>query len=164
MPIVGIDQPEILQIRSDLRLRKYDGNFAVALPWYQDPVVLRGSEGENVKPYSLSNLEVMYTYLSGKGELYWIELDKGNGFTPIGDVTLWQEDLPIALGSDDVRGKGIGKAVLTALIDRARSLGWRELHVENIFTYNEASRRLFTSCGFVKCGETETGNSYKLEL
>lgn len=164
MPIVGIDQPEILEIRSDLRLRKYDGNFAAALPWYQDSVVLLGSEGEGVQPYSLSNLEVMYTYLSGKGELYWIELDKGNGFTPIGDVTLWQEDLPIALGNDDVRGKGIGKAVLTALIERARSLGWQELHVENIFTYNEASRRLFTSCGFVECGKTETGNSYKLEL
>lgn len=88
MPIVGIDQSEILEIRSDLRLRKYDGNFAAALPWYQDSVVLLGSEGEGVQPYSLSNLEVMYTYLSGKGELYWIELDKGNGFTPIGDVTL----------------------------------------------------------------------------
>lgn len=82
----------------------------------------------------------------------------------MGDVTLWQEDLPIALGSEDVRGKGIGKAVLTALVERARALGWQELHVENIFTYNAASRGLFTSCGFVECGKTETGNSFVKKL
>lgn len=164
MPIEGITQPEIIEISPTLRLKKYDGKFDFALPWYQDPVVLRMSEGENAKPYTLENLTIMYGYLSSHGELYWIEELRGGKFVPIGDVTMWQEDLPIALGSPEVRGRGIGTAVLNTLISRARSLGWAELRVENIFTYNEASRRLFTACGFAECAKTENGASYRLVL
>lgn len=164
MPIDGIVQPDIIEISDCLRLKKYGGKFDFALPWYQDPVVLRMSEGENTKPYTLENLTRMYTYLSLQGELYWIEELRDGKFVPIGDVTMWQEDMPIALGSPEVRGRGIGKAVVGALIKRARALGWSELNVGNIFAYNEASRRLFTSCGFVECAKTETGASYKLIL
>lgn len=164
MPIDGITQPEIIEISPTLRLKKFSGEFDFALPWYSDPVVLKMSEGENAKPYTLENLNKTYSYLNANGELYWIEELRGDKFVPIGDVTMWQEDMPIALGSPDVRGRGIGKAVVCALIDRARSLGWHELRVENIFSYNEASRRLFTSCGFAECAKTENGASYKLVL
>ncbi len=164
MPVEAIEQPEILSISPTLRLRKYDGVFDFALPWYQDPVVLRMSEGEGTKPYTMENLKWMYTYLDAHGELYWIEEDQGNGFVPIGDVTLWQEDLPIALGSPSARGRGIGKAVLQALITRARALHWDHLAVQNIFSYNTASQRLFLSCGFQETKKTETGASYRLEL
>lgn len=164
MPIDGITQPKAIEISSTLRLRSFDGEFDFALPWYRDPVVLKMSEGENVTPYTLETLTRMYTYLSSMGELYWIEELRDGRFVPIGDVTMWQEDMPIVLGSSDVRGRGIGKAVVSVLIERARSLGWSELRVENIFTYNEASRRLFTSCGFTECGKTENGASYMLKL
>ena len=164
MPIEGIEQPEILDISPTLRLRKYGGVFDFALPWYQDPVVLKMSEGENTKPYALDNLNWMYTYLNDHGELYWIEELQENEFVPIGDVTMWQDDLPIVLGSPQVRGRGIGKAVITALIARARSLGWDHLSVQNIYSYNTASQRLFLSCGFCETGKTETGASYRLEL
>lgn len=164
MPIDGITQPKAIEISSTLRLRSFDGEFDFALPWYRDPVVLKMSEGESVTPYTLETLTRMYTYLSSMGELYWIEELRDGRFVPIGDVTMWQEDMPIALGSSDVRGRGIGKAVVSVLIERARSLGWSELRVENIFTYNEASRRLFTSCGFTECGKTENGASYMLKL
>lgn len=164
MPIEAIEQPEFIEISPTLRLKKYDGVFDFALPWYQDPVVLRMSEGEGTKPYTLENLRGMYTYLDAHGELYWIEEDRGNGFVPIGDVTMWQEDLPIALGSPGVRGRGIGKAVLQALIARARALHWDHLSVQNIYSYNIASQRLFLSCGFRETEKTETGASYRLEL
>lgn len=164
MPIDGITQPKAIEISSTLRLRSFDGEFDFALPWYRDPVVLKMSEGENVTLYTLETLTRMYTYLSSMGELYWIEELRDGRFVPIGDVTMWQEDMPIVLGSSDVRGRGIGKAVVSVLIERARSLGWSELRVENIFTYNEASRRLFTSCGFTECGKTENGASYMLKL
>ena len=36
MPIPGIVQPDILPVSDRLRLRKYDGVFAFALPWYLD--------------------------------------------------------------------------------------------------------------------------------
>lgn len=164
MPIEAIEQPEFIEISPTLRLKRYDGVFDFALPWYQDPVVLRMSEGEGTKPYTLENLKVMYAYLDAHGELYWIEEDQGTGFVPIGDVTIWQEDLPIALGSSAVRGRGIGKSVLQALIARARSLHWDHLRVQNIYSYNTASQRLFLSCGFRETKKTETGASYRLEL
>lgn len=164
MPIEAIEQPEILEISPTLRLKKYGGAFEFALPWYQDPVVLRMSEGEGVKPYTLENLKVMYSYLDSHGELYWIETLRDGEFVPIGDVTLEPEDLPIALGFPDVRGKGIGRAVIRALIERARSLGWDHLSIQNIFDYNLASQKMFLSCGFQKTGSTKDGASYRLEL
>ena len=36
MPIEGISQPEIIQIDSGLRLRRFDGQYAFAFDWYQD--------------------------------------------------------------------------------------------------------------------------------
>ena len=164
MPIEGIEQPEILSVSPTLRLRKYSGVFDFALPWYQDPVVLKMSEGPDVKPYTLENLNWMYPYLDSHGELYWIEKWQETKFVPIGDVTMWQDDLPIVLGFPDVRGRGIGKAVIKALIARAKSLGWDHLSVQNIYNYNTASQRLFLSCGFQETGKTETGASYRLEL
>lgn len=40
MPITGIEQPEILQIDENLRLRKFDGKYDFALEWYQDEEVV----------------------------------------------------------------------------------------------------------------------------
>lgn len=164
MPIEAVEQPEFLVVSPTLRLHRYYGVFDFALPWYRDPVVLKMSEGAEAKPYTLENLKRMYTYLDAHGELYWIEELRNGEFVPIGDVTMWQDDLPIALGSPDVRGRGIGKAVLQSLIRRARELGWSHLKVQNIFSYNIASQRLFLSCGFQEAGKTETGASYRLEL
>ena len=36
MPIQGIVQPDILGVSKTVRLRRFDGHFAFALPWYQD--------------------------------------------------------------------------------------------------------------------------------
>ena len=162
MPIESIEQPDLIEISPTLRLKKYAGVFDFALPWYQDPVVLRMSEGPDVKPYTLENLKFMYSYLDSHGELYWIEQLRDGEFVPIGDVTLEPEDLPIVLGFPDVRGRGIGRAVIRALIERARSLGWDHLSVQNIYDYNLASQKMFLSCGFQKTESTETGASYRL--
>jgi hypothetical protein len=36
MPIENINQPEIINIDSNLRLRKFDNKFSFAFEWYQD--------------------------------------------------------------------------------------------------------------------------------
>ena len=36
MPIPGIVQPDLLEIEQGLRLRRFDGRFSFALPWYRD--------------------------------------------------------------------------------------------------------------------------------
>ena len=83
-------------------------------------------------PYTIERLGGMYRYLNNAGELYFIEV-LGNGtYKPIGDVTFWQEDMPIVIGDPAYRGKGIGRKVISALIERGKFLGFDQLAVGEI--------------------------------
>lgn len=163
MPIPGVVQPACISVGEGLRLRKYDGNHAFALAWYQDGATVYLVDGVKT-PYTREKLERMYTYLDRHGELYFIEILENGAYRPIGDVTFWQEDMPIVIGDGAYRGKGIGKKVVAALIERGRALGYLTLRVGEIYAYNTASRKCFESLGFTVCGQTEKGYSYQLEL
>lgn len=163
MPIPNIPQPEILTVSENLRLRKFDGIFEFAFPWYQDPELVWMVDG-NRNPYPKEKLSRMYRYLDHQGELYFIEISDNGPWKPIGDVTFWREDLPIVIGDPSCRGKGIGKAVIAALIQRGKNLGFDTLRVEEIYTWNIASRKCFESLGFRKCGKTHKGNQFLLDL
>ena len=52
------------------------------------------------------------------------------------------------------RGQGVGKVLLTALIDAARALGYWKL-VSRVFPFNTASRALCRSVGFREVGTYE---------
>ena len=163
MPIAGITQPEILAVDENIRLRKYDGRHDFAEIWYQDAETLR-LIGGNTVPYDAEKVTRMYRYLDGKGELYFIEIRDGDGFRPIGDVTWWKDDMPIVIGDPSCRGKGIGRRVIGALVNRARSLGFASLGVDEIYHFNAASRRMFEACGFTKSSESDKGISLRLDL
>lgn len=164
MPLSGIPQPDILAIDAALRLKKAGDSFAFALPWYQDPETLMLVDGK-AEPYDMPHLTAMYRYLEQHGELYWIEWrTPGGDFEPVGDVTLWQEDLPIVIGRKDLRGRGIGHRTVAALMERARRLGWRELYVNEIYSFNTASRALFEGLGFAPCARTPQGARYRCSL
>ena len=163
MPIPNIIQPEYIFIDDTLRLRKFDGVFAFAYPWYEDLDAMYLMDGERAA-YPKERVERMYRYLDAHGELYFIEiLDKGR-FTPIGDVTFWQKDMPIIIGDSRYRGRGIGKKVIAALVQRGRDLGYDALFVDDIFHNNLASRRCFEVNGFTAYEETEKGSRYRLSL
>jgi phosphinothricin acetyltransferase len=49
------------------------------------------------------------------------------------------------------RGRGLGRLLLTALIDAARGRGYWKL-VSRVFTFNAASRAVCRSCGFREVG------------
>ena len=51
----------------------------------------------------------------------------------------------------DARGQGIGKVLLSALIDEARRLGYWKL-LSRVFPFNTASRRLCAALGFREVG------------
>jgi phosphinothricin acetyltransferase len=51
----------------------------------------------------------------------------------------------------DARGQGIGRGLLAALIEAARTHGYWKL-VSRIFPFNTASRRLCAACGFREVG------------
>lgn len=162
MPMEGILQPEILQAEETLRLRRFDDVFDFALEWYQDTETVKLVDGVDV-PYSPEKLAGMYHYLDKHGELYFIEILEEGCFKPIGDVCMWQNDLPIVI-SRPYQRKGIGKRVLNLLIERAKQLGWSELRVNEIYHYNTGSRRLFESMGFTLWEEKEEGSSFVLTL
>ncbi|WMM25512.1 GNAT family protein [Tissierella sp. MB52-C2] len=151
-----INQPKYIDIDTDLRLRKFDGKFDFALNWYKD--------GEDAELYDIDKLERMYNYLDNKGELYFIEVKTENEYIPIGDVTFWKEDMPIVIGDKDYRGKGIGYKVINALIQRAKILGYDEIYVNKIYSYNAASQKTFEKAGFRKYKENKNGYSYILKL
>ena len=73
MPIKGIEQPQLIDVAPGLRLRRFDGEYAFALAWYQDGETLYLVDGKR-EPYTMERLEGMYRWLDERGELYFIEL------------------------------------------------------------------------------------------
>ena len=163
MAIQGIEQPEIIQIDNTLRLRKYDGVFDFALEWYQDEDMVYMVDGVR-SAYDMDRLARMYVYLNKAGELYFIEILENESYKPIGDVTFWQDDMPIVIGDPNFRGKGIGRKVISALVQRGRSLGFDYVSVGEIYDWNEPSRRCCESVGFRAYEKTEKGAKYRLTL
>ena len=158
-----IERTNMLQIEDSLRLRRFDGNYDFAFEWYQDPETVLLVDGK-AEPYSYETLTNMYNYLNGKGELYFIEVNENGKWKPIGDVTFWQEDMPIVIGEREYRGKGIGKKVVSALVDRGRAMGYDKLYVGEIYDFNIGSQKCFESVGFRSYEKTEKGSRYVLEL
>ena len=163
MPLAGISQPEMLQVDETLRLRAFDGRYDFAFDWYQDEEMVWLVDGAR-KPYSRETLRAMYEYLNRQGELYFIEVKTEAGWTPIGDVTFWQEDMPIVIGEAAFRGCGIGRRVIARLMERGRELGYDVLYVNEIYDWNIASRRCFESLGFTACEKTEKGSRFRAAL
>lgn len=165
MPIPGITQPELLSIDDSLHLRRFhaEENFLFVLDWYQDKETLTLVDGIP-HSYDVNRLTQMYAYLEAHGELYWIELRRKDGFVPIGDVTFWQQDMPIVIGDAACRGQGIGTRVVRGLIQRGGELGYAALEVAEIYDFNIGSRRLFEGLGFQAVEKTEQGSRYRLVL
>lgn len=163
MPIMGVQQPDILLIDEKLRLRKFDKNYEIAFAWYQNIELVYMVDGVK-EPYSMEKLKRMYDYLSLQGELYFIESLVDGDYRSIGDVTFWQEDMPIVIGDSSFRGKGVGKKVIRALIQRAKELGYKQQRIADIYEWNKVSKKCFTDLGFVEDGKTEKGSRYRLGL
>lgn len=159
-------QPEILPISPTLRLRKYDGHYEVFLQGYQDPFVYQNSEGifDESKIPTLDYVKGMCNYLAKAGELYYIEILEDGHFVPVGDVTLKEENPPIAIWRGDCRGKGIGKQVMLAIINRLRELGCKKITDSTVYRWNTASQHLHESLGFRKANENERELFYDLDL
>ena len=163
MAIQGIEQPAVIQIDESLRLRKFDGVYDFALAWYQDLDTVWLVDGDRV-PYTPELLTKMYTWLNDAGELYFIEALEDGTYKPIGDVTFWKDDMPIVIGDPNYRGKGLGRKIISALVNRGRELGYSRLGVDEIYDWNEGSRRCFESVGFTACEKTPKGSRYTLAL
>ncbi|MCI0184911.1 hypothetical protein MM817_03208 [Acidibacillus sp. S0AB] len=121
----------------------------IAIPWYTDAEVLYFSEGPNVAPFDYNRIEKMYKWLSQRGQVYIIEVFDG-GWVPVGDVTLCEELIPIVVGDNRYRRRGVGSRVIELLIEKAKGFGWSKLTAHKIFAYNTPSIKLFENHGFIK--------------
>ena len=133
---------KIIQIDDSLRLVPYflADHRDAALAWYQDVDLVELVDGIRI-PYNSEKLNAMYSYLERHGDLFWIEFRERESWLPIGDVALSQENLPIVIGNPTYQHQGLGRKVLKALIDLARQKGWKQLEVQEIYTFNRISRR-----------------------
>jgi RimJ/RimL family protein N-acetyltransferase len=164
MSIKNTIQPEIIDIEEKLRIRKpAEDEWGAAVEWYHNPKVMYYSEGVTNKVYELYNIQCMYKILGDQGEVYFIEAYENNSWKPIGDASLSEKNLPIVIGDEAYWGKGIGGKVVSKLIERAKEIGLRKITVE-IYKYNDRSRNLFTSHGFIKVSEDEECDCFELNL
>jgi len=164
MPFKNITQPKLIIIEDSLRLRKPGINdYEIAVQWYQNPKVMYYSEGAADKIYNIENVIWMHNYLNSIGELYYIETYEESEWKAIGDVTLSEENTSITIGSENNWGKGIGKKVINTLLNRARKIELEKITI-SIFKYNERSKGLFKSLGFIKIAEDDTEDIYELIL
>ena len=166
MALKEFEQPEIININDSLRLRKFDGQFKLFLPGYQNPAVYQNSEGifDESRIPNLDYVKRMCTYLAKVGELYYIEAKENGTYVPIGDVTIKDENPPIAIWVDTYRGKGIGKLVMQTVIDRLKELGYAKITGSTVYQWNTASQKLHEGLGFHRVAEDEKEITYELEL
>ena len=162
MPITGIRQPDTLPVEEKIRLRAFSTIPDCAFGWYQDTETVWLVDGVR-KAYDQATLNGMYRWLNDHGELYFIEVLENGVWKPIGDVTFWQEDMPIVIGDPLYRGKGIGRRVIAALVRRGQQLGYDKLYVNEIYDHNPASRKCFEGLGFRAWEKTEKGSRFMLE-
>lgn len=153
---------ETIYIQEDLRLRPFAPPFDFAFSWYQDPNLVYLVDGER-KAYDWDQLSKMYTYLDREANLYFIELDPGSGFIPIGDLAVSQDKMALVIGELVYRGQGIGTKVLSKAIDLGRLAGWPYLQAE-VYDYNQTSKALFINLGFRPIEATKRDHIYRRNL
>ena len=131
----------------EIRLVPYYRNDAVSLPWYQDPDVCRQVDNRDT-PYDPDLLHRMYDFLSAHGDCYYIEY-RG---ALVGDVTLRDNGELAIVVCREFQNRHIGRRCVLDMLKLAREKGMARV-TANIYAFNEQSRRMFTSIGFIQTGD-----------
>ena len=164
MAFQNVIQPDFLPVTETVRLKKYDGHYEKALAGYQDPYVYQNSEGifDDSKKPDLNYVKGMFEYLYDAGELYFIEILEDGDYITVGDVTIKDVNPPIAIWYPKYRGRGIGTAVMKAVIARLKELGVEKITGSSVYKWNEVSLKMHRGLGFTII--EETGEEYLLDL
>lgn len=159
-------QPHQIQLTGEYRLHRYDGHYELALEGYRDPAVYENSEGifDREKIPGLDYVRGMCEYLDKNGELYFIEALENGEYVPVGDVTVKDENPPLAIWRGEYRGRGLGTLVMKAVIDRLRELGYTRIRNSTVYKWNESSLKMHQKLGFKVVRETEREYFLDLEL
>lgn len=74
------------------------------------------------------------------------------------------ETVKLVDGVEEPYSQGKLNGMYEYLNQHARELGYDTLYVDEIYHFNEGSRRCFEKCGFIAYEETKKGKKYKLKL
>ena len=144
----------ICQVDEAIRLIPYYRNDAVSLAWYQDIEICRQVDNQE-EPYDLDHLHRMYDYLCSNGHCYYIEYQG----SLVGDVSLCEDGEVAIVICKDYQNQGIGRRCIQAMIQLAAEQSLSAVKAR-IYDFNQHSRHLFESLGFVKIAE----EWYQLDL
>lgn len=70
MPIDKINQPQIIYISSELRLRRFDNDYNFAFQWYQDLELVKLVDGPAASVYTKEKIKRMYEYFQGIKQIF----------------------------------------------------------------------------------------------
>lgn len=143
--IDGFIQPKTIFIDDTLSLVQYYPNYQRTLPWYQDASVCKQVDNRD-HVYDLHLLRQMYRYLSRNGECYYLKFRENGRYHLVGDITLYNGEISIVV-CKEYQNRHIGRKAVTALLHRAKEIGWRQVEAE-IYSFNQQSRKMFLSVGF----------------
>lgn len=143
--IENYEQPKKIVISGTLELIRYYPYYRRTLPWYQDLTLCK--QVDNIDhPYDLARLKRMYTYLSTKGECYYIKFKDGHAWHLVGDISLCNGAVSIVI-APEFQNRHIGRSAITGICRRAKEIGLSHLDAE-IYAFNAQSRRAFEAAGF----------------
>ena len=74
------------------------------------------------------------------------------------------ETVKLVDGVEEPYSQGKLNGMYEYLNQHARKLGYDTFYVDEIYHFNEGSRRCFEKCGFIAYEETKKGKKYKLKL
>jgi RimJ/RimL family protein N-acetyltransferase len=152
-------------------------DWAVALPYYQDPEFKSGMEGNADAFVDINYLEGAGEYLAKRGRLFAV-VQKATGRT-IGEICLEWMNLtraqvqpgekvmrsPLGIWDKALWGNGYGREML----QRAMRYAFEELGVDRLCAMsvkagNGRSRALFEACGYRLARELDDGRELDLEI
>lgn len=133
-------EPRIVD--KELRLIPYYENYKIALEWYQDLDLCK--QVDNIDyPYDLERLKRMYSYLSTRGDCFYIEYQS----QLVGDITLKDDEISIVI-CKEYQNRHIGRRCVNNIIELAKEKGLNQVRAE-IYSFNHQSRQMFMSLGFI---------------
>ena len=161
-----------------LRLRPMtEGDLEMLLKWNNDPEVLFYLEGDDIRSWSLEDMQGMYRGTSQHAFVFIIELDGrliGECWLQEMNIDSVKERYPgldvrridLMIGEKDLWGQGWGTKVIGLLMHFAfEECDADVIHEPGIGDHNPRSRRAFESNGFTVVYEVDVpkGNKAKIE-
>lgn len=162
-PAIPTNMPrKKVRINDKIRLVPFDKTRVAAFRWYQDSDSMFYIVG-TPSIYSKKQIRQMYRWQNEHGLLYYIEYKVEGIFHTIGDVWLSEDDYAIVIDKR-FRNRGIGRSVTKYFLYKAKKLERDYIHVSEIFNWNTASQKMFTSLNFYPYQQQKDAWSYRRRL